>query len=176
MARRSGFTQGRRRPVTWGAGPDSSAQSVAASGKTLWTNSIGGAGEALERTIMRTRGGGLFSLSAATAAQDGFLVGLGIGLVSVQAQTAGATSIPGPLADRDWDGWLWHEIFVVRAVTATIADGANAVTVAHHFEIDSKAMRKWDSDADVIVGMMEVTELGTAVGELHAMTRLLLKQ
>ncbi len=176
MARGRQFSGGRRRPVTWAIGPSSSQQLVSATGKILWTTSIVGAGEALERTIMRIRGGGLFSVHAATAAQDGYEVGLGIGLVSEQAFTAGAASIPGPLTDRDWDGWIWHSMTTCRASTATIADGVNSSPAAWRFEIDSKAMRKWDSGADALVGMLEVTELGSATAELQANTRLLLKQ
>jgi len=176
MARRTGFSGGRRRPVTWAVGPTIVQQAISATGKLLWTTSITGAGEALERTVMRIRGGGLIHLLTATAAGDGFSFGLGIGLVSEQAQATGPGAIPGPLTDRDWDGWIWHMQGSIVAVTATISDGVNAVSVARHFDIDSKAMRKWDSDADAIVGVLEVTELGTATAEIQASTRLLLKQ
>jgi len=175
-SRRGAFTAGRRRPVTWAQGPSATNVAISATGKTLFSVNITGAGEALERTIMRMRGGGIIGLLSATAAGDGFQFGIGIGLVSEQALTAGAGSIPGPLTDRDWDGWIWHKMGTIRAVTATIADGVNAVVSQWQFDIDSKAMRKWDSDADAIVGMLEVTEKGTATAELDADTRLLLKQ
>jgi len=37
-------------------------------------------------------------------------------------------------------------------------------------------MRKWNEDSMAVVGMLEVTELGTASMELQVRTRMLLKQ
>ena len=95
--------------------------------------------------------------------------------MSDQALAAGAASIPGPIADGDNDGWFWHRFLFIQAVTATIADGVNASCASVEYEIDSKAMRKWDVGAQSIVGVIEVTELGTASMEHNANTRMLFK-
>ena len=166
----------RKWSVAWAVGPFDVDGSTGATGKTLWSGSITSVGAALERTIVRMRGGGAFNLISATAAGDGFRVGLGIGLVTLQAQVAGAALIPGPLTDMDWDGWMWHRMFTVQMLTATFADGVNAISAAFHYEIDTKAMRKWHEDSVAIVGMTEVTELGTATMNHNANTRMLLKQ
>jgi len=175
MARRA-FSGARKRPVTWGVGSAASSMTNAATGKKIWTTSITSVGAALERTIVRLRGSFICQLSLATAALDGFEIGLGIGLVTEQALTAGLTAVPGPLTDTDWDGWMWHQVGHVIAATATIADGVNGPGSTWRGEIDSKAMRKWDEDAMAVVGVIEVTELGTASVEFHAHTRMLLKQ
>jgi len=172
--RRGGFA--RKRSVAWAVGPSGVDHVISADGKTKWSSSVLSIGAALERTIVRMRGGGLIHLNAATAVGDGFFVGLGIGLVTLQADTAGAASIPGPISDMDWDGWMWHKFCSIAAITATIADGVNASSAALHFDVDTKAMRKWNEDSMAVVGMLEVTELGTASMELQVRTRMLLKQ
>jgi len=174
MARQ--FARSSKRTVSWAQGVVGTDLSLSATGKQLWTTAIGSVGAALKRTIVRTRGAAIVTLKTATAGGDGFTIGLGIGLVTLQAHTAGVTSVPGPLTDTDWDGWLYHAVGHVFATTATIADGVNAAGAVARFDIDSKAMRKFDEDADILIGVIEVTEHGTATAEFQANTRILLKQ
>ena len=173
MARARGFSGGRRRPMSWVFGPLALNVAISADGKTQWTTAI--SSTEAEQTIVRYRGGGAFNLLTAAAAGDGFTVGLGVAVFTIQAEVAGAASVPGPLTDTDWDGWLWHQVFVVQAITATISDGVNAMAASHQFEIDSKAMRKWDGGAEVIGGVLEVIEHGTATAEFNAHGRMLIK-
>ena len=176
MARQRGFQRSTRRPVTWQVGPRDASGTIAATGKTLWTGSVAEAGgEASEATIVRTRGGGRIVLKSATLAGDGFEVGLGLAVFTDQAVAAGVASMPGPLTDADWDGWMWHAIHYVQVVTGTIADGVNAASASVGYEIDSKAMRKWDRGAETIAAVTEVTELGTGSIEHNAFTRMLVK-
>ena len=127
-------------------------------------------------TIVRIRGIARVHQTVGSAVGAGFKGALGIGIVTAQAFAAGVTSIPGPITDSFWDGWMWHSFFDVRVVTATIADGANAASVSYVVPIDSKAMRKWDgSSENVLVGVMELIEQTTAVMELEADTRVLIK-
>ena len=175
MARgRHGFqARGPRRVTEWGAGPLDAGGSLSATGKTLWSSSVSlasGSG-----TIIRTRGAGRFLLKTAAAAGDGFLIAVGLGLFTSDALAAGVASLPGPQSDIDWDGWFWHQVAVVQSVTATIADGVNAASATFQYEVDSKAMRKWDQGAMILAGVIEVTELGTASMEHNADTRILLK-
>jgi len=165
-----------RRPVTWAFGVGDASATISATGKTIWTGQISSSGgSALEQTVTRIRGSGRILLKTATAAGDGFTVGLGICLAETTAATLGVTALPGPLTDRDWDGWIWHGFFFVQSVTATIADGVNASSASVAYVIDSKAMRKWDGGAEVLIGMTEVTELGTGSMEHNSDTRVLLK-
>ena len=110
----------------------------------------------------------------AAAAGDGFFGAVGLGKVSEQAAGVGVTAVPSPMDEENWDGWLWHSYFDIRAITATIADGVNAGIAYQRLVIDSKAMRKVDS-ADVIVGAISVVESGTATMEMNADSRQLIK-
>ena len=89
-----------------------------------------------------------------TAAAAGVQIPFAIGMikVSLQAFTAGAASIPGPLADPEQD-WIVHRAGVAMGVAA--ADpAADAVAALQNFEIDSKAQRKCNA-GDVLVWMAE---------------------
>jgi len=174
MARsRRGFASQGRRPMTWIQGPSDAGSTLSATGMTLWSAGISGVSQELN-TITRFRGGGQCLLKTAAAAGDGFLIALGLALISDEQFAVGVTAIPDPIVG-DWDGWIWHQVGVVQAVTATIADGVNAASASWRYEIDSKAMRKWDASAQTLVGVISVSELGTASMEHNADTRVLLK-
>jgi len=170
------FQRARRRSVAWAHGPSAADLNLTSSTKVAWTGAIVGTAAALKRTIVRIRGGGQVILTSGTAIGDGFLIGLGIGLVTEQALTAGVASIPGPLTDIDWDGWMWHTVLDVRLVTATLSDGVNAAMASARFEVDTKAMRKWDEGAMAVVGVMEGIESGAGTVDMSCDTRMLLKQ
>ena len=103
---------------------------------------------------------------------EGFHLAIGIGIVSSQAFSIGATAIPGPLSEMEWGGWMYHRILDLHAVTATIGDNNFSNTVWE--EIDSKAMRKISSN-EVLVAMVEAVEVGTASMDIYFDTRVLLK-
>ena len=174
MVRRRGFPARSRRPVTWGQGPIDAGATISATGKTLWSSAVSLQVEA-EATIVRTRGAGQFILKTASAAGDGFAVGVGFAVVTEVAHTLGVTALPGPLTDIDWDGWLFHAVGFIQAITATLADGVNGPIASLRYVIDSKGMRKWDAGAEVLVAMIEVTELGTASMEHNGDSRVLIK-
>ena len=72
---------------------------------------------------------------------------------------------------------MYHRFFDVRGLAAQSlgADVAiNSTACVEKFEIDSKAMRKWH-DEQVLFGMLEVAEFGTASMEVIGITRLLVK-
>jgi len=164
-------SQSLRRQTSWGVGCSSSDQFITASDLTLWT-----LGSALTTetkvTIVRIRGFVNLTLEAVAALGDGFTGAVGIGVASSAAFTAGVAAIPTPLTEIGWPGWIWHQLFGIRAVTATIADGANAQGAVLRMEIDSKAMRKFGTD-QILYGCIEVVEQGTATIEMHARTRVL---
>ena len=169
MAHPRGF-RGRttKRPVAWGLGPQELDGAASATSKTLWSSGITSAEG--EITLVRTRGFIHYFLNSAAAQGDGFFGAVGLGQTTAQAFAAGSASIPGPLTQAGWDGWFWHSYFDVR-----LAETGLFNSFAHQrIEIDSKAMRKVNSDL-VIFGMTEVIESGTAVLEMHGDTRQLFK-
>jgi len=177
MALRRGF-QGRipirsKRMTSWGVGPQSLEVLLTASAKQLWTAAV-----VLVRdtkvTIVRIRGMVHIMQTNATSIGDGFSGALGIGVMSGDAFNAGVASLPGPVTDSEWDGWMWHSFFDVRQRTAIEADGVNSGSGDVRIEIDTKAMRKFE-DTEALVGVIEVTEQGTATAEFWADSRILLK-
>ncbi len=169
--RRSGF-QGRpqrsSRIKDWGLGPQTIADGFTGSGTNLWTT---GTVPGQNLTVIRTRGWIAYYLTVASAGLDGFRGASGICMVNEDAFNTGAGAVPDPLLDANSDLWLWHSFFDVRAITATIADGANAVGVVVRQEIDSKAMRKGFDPEMAMIGVTEVVETGTATLTVFADTR-----
>ena len=160
-----------RRAVVWGEGTGSSVvTTISTSAKTFLGSSVT-FGE--KTTIIRQRGMLTAILRTTNGAGAGFHCGLGVGVISADALAVGVTAVPGPLTDMGWP-WLIHRIFDVNSVTATVADGANAVGCFLRLEIDSKAMRKVGPN-EAIVAVLESVESGTEVMDVLFDTRLLLK-
>ena len=173
MAQPRGFrSRSSRRTTAWAIGPAEVDGSRASSGQQLWTTGVTTSSGKI--TIIRTRGLYHVTLNTADAVGSGFFGAIGIGLVTSNAFAAGNAAVPGPLTEEDWDGWLFHHYFDVRAITATIADGVNAASVSQRIVIDSKAMRKFDEDM-TLVGVTEMTESTNATIEMQGQTRLLVK-
>ncbi len=113
-----------------------------------------------ELTVMRTRGiVDLFLDGTPGADGAGFFGAIGIGKCTLAAFTAGIVSIPTPITEVGWDGWLWHSFFSVHHGET----GLGPSPAAHQrIEIDSKAMRKFDAH-EVIYMAIEQVLVGTAV-------------
>ena len=175
MARQRGYTQvGRvrsRRMTDWGVGPGGTGvTTLSASG-----SSILGAGVTTVAgivTLVRTRG--LFDvfLTAGVSAGDGMTGAVGIGIVSEPAFDAGIASIPTPITEAVWEGWLWHSFFSVHVGAAGGLDNPGA---SQRIEIDSKAMRKFSVE-DTFVAVVELVETGAATAQIRLDTRMLFKQ
>ena len=123
-------------------------------------------------TVIRLRGFFELVLEAASNAGDGFDGALGIGIVSTPAFTIGVTAVPTPLVDIEWEGWMYHQFFSLHSPVALQASTAAANFL--RMEIDSKAMRKFDS-AETIFAAVDVLEHGTSSISVRLGTRLLLK-
>ena len=163
-----------QRLTQWGQGPGGLASnSLTGTGSQLLGSAIafGAAG-----TVVRIRGWFDAYLSSYTTAGDGFQGAVGIGLVSEAAFDAGIASVPTPITEAAWDGWMWHQFFGAHG---GLAAGSSAVGVGQGVagvsrEIDTKAMRKV-SDEMVVFAVIEATEVGTAVLLVNLDSRLLLK-
>ena len=171
--RRSGFRQsGARRATGWESGPlgilspSSTAVSVF---PTFLAFTLDGS------TIVRIRGELYLLLLSCSAAQTGFQLAFGMAIVSAKAATLGATAVPGPLTELEWEGWMFHwqgSLKLGGALGANTVDGGPASFI--RLPIDGKAMRKVDSD-DALVGVLETVEAGTSTMHAELRTRTLLK-
>ena len=169
---RQGGHVGSRRQTAWDIGPGQSAGiQVTAAGSTLWA--LGSQALVSGLTTIRIRGMLTVNLAVTTSVGDGFdSVMAGICVVSANAFAAGVASVPTPIQDISWDGWMWHMI-LGRFRGAATTEVARAPMEAGRFVIDSKAMRKIKA-TDVLIGVLEVgTETGTSTLEFSADTRVL---
>ena len=161
-----------RRLTAWGIGPEVVNGFHSATVNSVWTTGVVPGAEGF--TIARIRGFIHYQMQSGAAAGDGFFGAAGIGLVTDEAFAIGATAMPDPLSDNDWEGWIWHSFFDVRVATGTFADAVNASGVSQRLEIDSKAMRKFPVGW-TLFGMTAVTESGAASVEVNGDTRVLIK-
>ena len=146
--------------------------SITAPGAFAW--SIASQAALDDLTIVRVRGNLSVWLEVVTAIGDGFSqVGFGICNVTENAAGIGVTAIPSPLADIAWDGWLWHQL-ITPMIGFSVTEGENTGPLSQvRFDIDSKAMRK-THNTDNIVGVAEIQgEIGTAILQFMADTRIL---
>ena len=99
----------------------------------------------------------------------GFAGAVGIGLVTDQAFAAGVASVPTPVTESAWDGWIYHRFFDTRAASTATDTFAGSF---ERWEMDSKAMRKWDEDM-TLFAVTEVVEAGVCTLRVRADSRLL---
>jgi len=95
-------------------------------------------------TLTRLRGN--FMCHMIGAASDSGIVGLGLIVVSTDAFTAGAASVPSPTDDLNAE-WVWHQLMVFGPAVGN--ELATAIDQFQKGEIDSKAMRKMN-EAEVL--------------------------
>ena len=163
---------GSRRNTGWGLGPGGStvtsfsASSVAFLGGVITVGTDG-------FTITRLRGN-LQAFLETGGVSEGYHCAIGVAVVTSDAIAVGITAVPDPVADAGWDGWLYHRFFDVHNISATLTDGANAMSAHVQFEVDSKAMRKM-GDNDTLFASVEVIEAGTSALDIFFDSRLLMK-
>ena len=175
MAHRSsasfrGRSQSLRRKTGWENGPGDISTPVQITSDTAF---ILGAGQVFlfdGDTVVRIRGSLLLALTTITADGDGYVGAVGIGIVSAPAFAVGASAVPTPVSESEWEGWMWHQMLNVVGQAGSSGIGPSFQRV----EIDSKAMRKVGTE-EVIYMAVELIETGTAVAEIVANTRMLVK-
>ena len=145
MARQRGFRGPRQsaRLTQWTGPALQGYVAVATTGATL----ISSFTPAEPITVMRTRG--WVGIRPESEAADLEIVGaIGVGIVSVEAFTAGIASMPEPFADADWGGWyVWRSF----AYDIRFSDATGVNMIDWGFEIDSKAMRKMSPNETIVV-------------------------
>ncbi len=98
-------------------------------------------------TIVRSRL--LLSIrSDQSAATENQMGAFGCGFVNVVAGALGITALPGPATDCAWGGWfVWQPIVQAIRVTTDVGFDPQYVT---QYVIDSKSMRKFESDMSLL--------------------------
>ena len=176
MAQRRGFPQGRgsvRRKTDWGFGPSTSGivLSLSAAGTAVSDGVTPGFGAL---TIVRTRGAYNIELNSSQGVAEGAQIALGLCKVTSEAFAVGATAIPDPVTDDDWDGWFWYQyVGFHRSAAATQIAIDNATFV--YGVIDSKAMRRVDVSEVVCFVMGLEEEISSVTATLTMKSRLLIK-
>ncbi len=168
-----------RRRTGWEPGPGQVAAQTEIS-TTIQTIMALGITSALDgSTIARIRGRYLAYLTSATAANNGYTGAFGIGVFTTAAFDAGAASVPGPVTEASWEGWLYWQ--PIHLLTASVVDGGAASdrdqitgrTAVLDLVFDTKARRHFGSDKTV-AAVVEVTEQGTAVMRHALQSRMLI--
>ena len=106
-------------------------------------------------TVIRVRGM-MNVYSDQVAATEHQVGAMGFGFVNEVAATLGITGLPGPSTDALWDGWFVHQFITQRF---HFADNTGLLPyMGTQYVIDSKAMRKFESDEALVV-VVENTSL-----------------
>ncbi len=98
-------------------------------------------------TVVRSRGF-ISTRTDQNAASEDQIGAFGIGFVNSVAGTLGITALPGPVTEALWDGWFVHQFFADRF---TRGDTTGFTSRTQTLEIDSKAMRKFDQDQNMVL-------------------------
>ena len=99
-------------------------------------------------TILRCRGFFQASLNASQQVGDTIALTIGLGIVSTDAATVGAGSMPDPGGEPEYP-WLWWGSMFLRSYLAV---GVNAWGIsAQRLEIDTKAMRRVKPGQSLVV-------------------------
>ena len=169
MANSRGFRQAPRRRRSWTLGPgrDTPQTTVSASVASIISDfiAVGASGT----TLARLRGDFRAQIITASSSMDGFSGAFGIGVATNAAITAGAASVPTPVTEQDWNGWLYWRAFNLKSVETTVVGRFGSVL---QWQVDTKAMRKLDPD-DGVYAVFEVTEVGTSTMQVFFDSRML---
>jgi len=142
------YPQRARRPNrAWSGFASTDVTTVAASSKVL----IGGftlSNTNIDETILRTVG--LISVVAdQVAATENQIGAFGLILVNDLAVAAGVASVPGPVTDREDDGWFVYVPIAQRLLLSTAAGFDAQAGVQYHF--DSKGRRRVEEGFQIAI-------------------------
>ena len=171
--RQSGFRRGSsrspRRQVSWSLGPDGIHTKTAAA-VTIFD--IGSQAVVNGLTIVRIRGDFLATLTVAGVGEGFSRCAFGLCVITENVFNAGVGSVPSPIDDIGWDGWMVHGMFALLSSEAAVFGNGSSF---YRSTIDGKAMRKWKA-SDILVGATQVAdEVGTASITMALNTRVLAK-
>ncbi len=149
MARQSRTFQRRSNTPnrSWTGSFSSDAVTVPASTKIL-LGSFSLSNPNIDETILRTVGR-VYVSSDQSVATERQIGAFGLILVSDLAVTAGAASIPGPISDRDHDGWFVY-VPIVQSFLFKDATGIQE-NAGVGYDFDSKAKRKIEEGTKIAI-------------------------
>jgi len=162
-----------RRATSWDTGAGGTTPTVVSSGIAQFVGSAAAA-TTDGLTIVRTRGHLAMFLESVTSAMDSLTGAFGIGIATSAAIAAGIASVPTPLTEQAWEGWMYWSSFTILGRTAVEADGVNDSAGVIREVIDSKAMRKINSDMSIYAAI-ETVEVGAANMDVYFDSRVLSK-
>ena len=114
-------------------------------------------------TLIRSRGRFAIATDNPGVAEDQ-IGAVGFTFVNAIAGALGVTAIPGPGTDPLWDGWFFHQFFSQRNLVLSAIGVPN---LTQGYDIDSKAMRKFDGDHNLAI-MVENTGSTGFVASIQA--------
>ncbi len=163
MARHGGSARGMRQRKHWHGLGATSANFTANA-----TAILGGFSFADPATILRTIGSVVVVPGAAVVALDLAEVVFGLALVSTDAFTAGAGSMPDPFSEPEFD-WLWWK----TVYYANGRGGDGAPDEARYVDVESKAMRKLKPGETLVMIGQYVDIVGTPALDVDVNVRFL---
>ena len=131
-------------------------QSSAGTGGAILSSLNAAALAARPFTVVRTRIE-LYIISDQQAASEFQAGGFGMAVVSDQASAIGVTAVPTPVTDLSSDLWFVHQVMFNSFV---FADATGVTQEGTRYVIDSKAMRKVNSDEDIVI-VQEFSAVGS---------------
>ncbi len=124
-------------------------------------------------TILRCRGQFLVTFDETAVANDKAVFGMGLAVVSTDAATAGAGSLPEPISDPEYPWLYWTDFDLLTLVSS--ASGSAWGTNNRLVQYDTKAMRKVKPGQSLVWIAESVNTVGDPVLEILAgRTRVLL--
>ena len=160
MAR--GRSTGRRSDYTWQGLTAGMAKFTLAAGAQSMTPIVvyGTAG-----TLVRCRGEILASIDGPA---DGDALGIACGLIMADddAVGAGVASIPSPATDLDAE-WIWHGFLLMQIQAGTgVGASLNVGAVVDRLKVDSKAMRRFKQNEQLVFAVQAVSLSGTPASDV----------
>ena len=130
-------------------------------------------------TLIRTRGELLIQMALSTSARDAMAGAFGIGIATAAAVAIGVTALPTPITEQGSENWIYWTAFSVNCpqIGTDAANGLSGSAVSSTFRatVDSKAMRKFNSE-DALYAIIEVgTETGVVEIDAYFDSRMLFK-
>ncbi len=152
--RRSNFRPGKKIDFKeW-----TSLPSIIVAVSTDTTIIFGSIGFTFPATILRCRGyvQAAFDASGLSVGDRMRLI-FGLGLVSTDAFTAGAASVPDPAEEPGYP-WLWYGMMQLAAESTTLSDTWGPQ--AQRLEVDTKAMRKVKPNETLVMVVQSTAAAG----------------
>jgi len=119
-------------------------------------------------TLVRTRGDGIVYATAIGASGAQCQIEMGLIKITARALAAGVSSMPTPGTDVGSD-WLWHRSVAIGVRGSLGADSESVGAHVARFEIDNKAMRKFEPNEALVVVFENtvITSTVTALISVH---------